>query len=83
MLNGGNNAQENAFALQVAQILGKPGVGGSDAHSHQGIGIYTTVFERGLESEEDFLRELKAGRFYPANGLLQGNLQPFTLQSRL
>jgi len=83
VLNGGNNAQENAFALQVAQILGKPGVGGSDAHSHQGIGIYTTVFERPLESEEDFLRELKAGRFFPANGLLQGNLQPFTIRSQL
>jgi len=82
VLNGGNNDQENAFALQVAQILGKPGVGGSDAHSDQGIGIHTTVFERSLESEGDFLRELKAGRFYPANGLLQGNLQPFTLSSQ-
>jgi predicted metal-dependent phosphoesterase TrpH len=83
VLNGGNNAQENAFALQVAQILGKPGVAGSDAHSHQGIGIYTTVFERDLESEADLLRELKAGRFYPANGLLQGDLQRYTLASRL
>lgn len=83
VLNGGNNAQENAFALEVAQVLGKPGVGGSDAHSHQGIGIHTTVFERGLESEEDLLRELRAGRFYPANGLLQGNLQPFTIHSEL
>jgi len=83
VLNGGNNAQENAFALEVAQILGKPGAGGSDAHSHQGIGIYTTVFERGIDSEETFMRELKAGRFYAADGLLQGNLQPFTLSSQL
>jgi hypothetical protein len=36
-----------------------------------------------VESQEDFLRELKAGRFYPANGLLQDNLQPFTLASQL
>jgi hypothetical protein len=83
VLNGGNNARENAFALEVAQILGKPGVGGSDAHSHQGIGIYTTVFERDVLSDEDLLRELKAGRFYAANGLLQGNLQPFTLSTQL
>ena len=83
VLNGGNNAQENAFALEVAQILGKAGVGGSDAHSHQGIGIHTTVFERAVESEEEFLRELKAGRFYAANGLLQGNLQPFTLPPQI
>jgi predicted metal-dependent phosphoesterase TrpH len=82
VLNGGNNAQENAFAFEVARILGKPGVGGSDAHSHQGIGLYTTVFERDIDSGEDLLRELKAGRFYPANGLLQGNLQPFTLSSQ-
>jgi predicted metal-dependent phosphoesterase TrpH len=83
VLNGGNSLQENAFALEVAQILGKPGVAGSDAHSHQGIGIYTTVFERSLDSEADLLRELRAGRFYPADGLLQGNLQPFTLETEI
>ncbi len=79
VLNGGNSPEENVFALEVAQVLGKPGVGGSDAHSHQGIGIHTTVFERTLESEADLLRELHAGRFYPASGLLQGDMQPFTL----
>jgi PHP-associated/PHP domain len=82
VLNGGNNEQENAFALRVAQILGKPGAGGSDAHSHQGIGIHTTVFEREIGSEVEFMRELKAGRFCAANGLLQGDLQPFTLASQ-
>jgi hypothetical protein len=79
VLNGGNNEDENAFAFQVAEILGKPGIGGSDAHSHQGLGIYTTVFERTLETEEDVLRELKAGRFYPALGLIEGKLRRFTL----
>lgn len=81
VLNGGNNYEENRFALQVADILGKPGIGGSDAHSDQGIGLYTTVFENTLESEEDLLRELKAGRFYPAHGLLRGELARFTLSS--
>ncbi len=79
VLNGGNSLEENVLALQVADVLGKPGVAGSDAHSHQGIGIHTTVFERTLESEADLLCELHAGRFYPANGLLQGDMQPFTL----
>jgi predicted metal-dependent phosphoesterase TrpH len=83
VLNGGNSPEENVFALEVAGVLGKPGVGGSDAHSHQGIGIHTTVFERTLDSESDLLRELRAGRFYPASGLLQGNLQPFTLHPEL
>jgi len=79
VLNGGNSPEENVLALEVAEVLGKPGVGGSDAHSHQGIGIHTTVFERTLESEADLLRELHAGRFYPADGLLRGDMQPFTL----
>jgi predicted metal-dependent phosphoesterase TrpH len=79
VLNGGNSDEENDFALQVAEILGKPGIGGSDAHSHQGIGIYTTVFERSLETEHDLLRELKAGRFYPALGFLEGRPRRFTL----
>lgn len=77
VLNGANNEQENAFALQVARILGKPGVGGSDAHSDQGIGAFCTIFEKAIESEDEFLRELRAGRFYPAQGLLQGDLRPY------
>jgi predicted metal-dependent phosphoesterase TrpH len=83
VLNGGNSLEENILALEVAGVLGKPGVAGSDAHSHQGIGIHTTVFERTLDSEADLLRELHAGRFYPANGLLQGDMQPFTLPADL
>jgi predicted metal-dependent phosphoesterase TrpH len=81
VLNGGNNERENLFALEVAQALGKPGIGGSDAHSDQGVGIYTTVFEERLETEEDLLHELKAGRFYAAHGLLSGKLERFTLDS--
>ena len=82
VLNGGNSPQENAFALEVAQLLGKPGVAGSDAHSHQGIGIYTTVFERDIDSEAALLRELRAGRFFPAS-VIHGDLQPFKLETVL
>jgi predicted metal-dependent phosphoesterase TrpH len=81
VLNGGNNERENLFALEVAQALGKPGIGGSDAHSDQGVGIYVTVFEKRLETEEELLDELKAGRFYAAHGLLSGKLERFTLDS--
>ena len=81
VLNGGNNDRENLFALEVARVLGKPGVGGSDAHSDQGVGIYTTVFEKGLETEDEMLRELKAGRFYPARGLPKGKLERFALDT--
>jgi hypothetical protein len=83
VLNGGNTAEENTYALEVARILGKPGIAGSDAHSEQGIGIYTTVFESEIDSQSDLLRELRAGRFYPAHGLPEGNLQPFTAASQI
>ena len=78
VLNGANTVRENLFALRLAQVLGKPGTGGSDAHSTQGIGYYCTVFERELASQEELLAELHAGRFHAAHGLLQGALQRFT-----
>jgi hypothetical protein len=78
VLNGANTARENVFALRVAQALGKPGTGGSDAHSTQGIGFYCTVIERTVGSQEELLAELHAGRFHAAHGLLQGELQRFT-----
>jgi ribosomal protein L29 len=77
-LNGANTLRENLFALRLAQVLGKPTTGGSDAHSTQGIGIYCAVFERNCASQEELLAELHAGRFHAAHGLLEGNLQRFT-----
>lgn len=78
VLNGANTLRENLFALRVAQVLGKPGTGGSDAHSTQGIGVYCAVFERECTSQEELLEELHAGRFHAAHGLLDGDLQRFT-----
>jgi hypothetical protein len=78
VLNGANTLRENLFALRVAKALGKPGTGGSDAHSTQGIGIFCAVFERTPSSQEDLLAEMHAGRFYAAHGLLEGDLQRFT-----
>ena len=77
-LNGANTLRENLFALRLAQVLGKPTTGGSDAHSTQGIGIYCTVFERDVSSQDELLAELHAGRFYAGHGLLEGTLQRFT-----
>ena len=80
-LNGCNTLKENLFALRVAQALGKPVTGGSDAHSDQGIGIYVTVFERELESQAQMLQELHAGRFHAAYGFRQGRLTRFSEES--
>ena len=79
VLNGANTARENRFALEVANYIGKPGTGGSDAHSTSGVGIYTTVFEKQLTSLEEMLAELHARRFKPSLGLPEGRLRPFTL----
>ena len=75
--NGGCTTVENALAYRVAMSLGRRGVGGSDAHSVQGLGCYTTVFEREMETIQGLISELRAGRYYPAQGLLQGRLAPF------
>jgi predicted metal-dependent phosphoesterase TrpH len=77
VLNGCNTPRENYFALQVAKILGKPGTGGSDAHSRQGIGYFTAVFEEHLESPEHMLDQAHKGRFYPGRGLPDGKLNNF------
>lgn len=39
-----------------------PGTGGSDAHKILNIGSYVTVFENRISGEEDFVREIRAGR---------------------
>ncbi|HXF50844.1 MAG TPA: CehA/McbA family metallohydrolase [Dehalococcoidia bacterium] len=81
VLNGANTPRENLFALKVAQYLGKTMTAGSDAHSHQGIGIYALVFEKAIRSERELLEELHAGRCVPHLGLLEGRLRPFTEHS--
>jgi hypothetical protein len=75
--NGGCTAQENRFALSVARILGKQGIGSSDAHSTHGLGCFVTVFEQPPEDQRELIVALKAGRFYAAEGLLAGELTPF------
>ncbi len=77
VLNGCNTPRENYFALQVARILGKPGTGGSDAHSTQGIGYFTAVFEEHLESAAQMVEQMHRGRFYPGRGLPQGELNNY------
>lgn len=77
VLNGCNTPRENHFALRVAKALGKPGTGGSDAHSTQGIGYFGTRFEEEIESPDHFLRLLHAGRFHPVHGLPQGRVENY------
>jgi predicted metal-dependent phosphoesterase TrpH len=79
VLNGANTMRENYMALRVAHLLGKPGTGGSDAHSTSGVAYYCTLFEKPLTSVEEMLAELHAGRITPGMGLPEGKLRVFTL----
>ena len=64
--NGKLSADENEMAGKVADIIGLPGTGGSDAHRVDEIGTWVTEFENDMEDETDLLRELHAGRFRAA-----------------
>lgn len=72
--NGGTSAAENALALQVARVLGKPTVGGSDAHSRHGIGRFVTVVEGHVRDGTDLLALLKAGKMHAASRIESGDL---------
>ena len=76
--NGGTVDEENRFAVEVAAHLGFECTGGSDAHSVNGLGRYVTVFPDEIRSEAEFLKALRGGHFYPATGLANGRLVPFT-----
>ena len=79
--NGGCTAQENQFALRVARVLGKRGIGASDCHSKQGVGYFTTAFEEELRNQAHMLGELHAGRFQAHEGLNAGEFRPYVEQA--
>ena len=65
--NGRGSVAENRFAEDLRQRLGFPGVGGSDAHRVNQIGTSATQFERRIETLEDLIGEIRAGRMAPVD----------------
>ncbi len=61
--NGRGTEKENELAGRVAGKLGLKAVAGSDAHEISALGTWVTVFEKAIDTEADFLRELKAGNY--------------------
>lgn len=61
--NGKLSDAENDMARKVADKLGLPGTGGSDAHRVDEVGRWVTVFEKDIRTEQELLTELQAGRF--------------------
>ncbi len=65
VLNGGNTPEANGAAQAMADKYGLPQVGGSDAHLLMQVGRCVTRFERELETEEELVEEIRAGRCRP------------------
>ena len=63
VLNGRGSEQENAFSHRIADRLGMHGTGASDAHRLEDIGTFATEFERPVRTLDDFISELRSGRF--------------------
>jgi len=66
-LNGNRPDAENAFARRVAEALGLPQVGGSDAHLPDEVGRFATEFDRPIRSASDLISEIRAGRCRPVD----------------
>jgi len=64
VFNGVSPDWEITLSRGVCDKTGLMGIGGSDAHNISGVGDCVTVFNNRIANETEFLRELKAGRFY-------------------
>ena len=65
VMNGRGTDNENAFSREIAKRFGKKGIGASDAHKLTDVGTFATEFEREITCLDDFINEIKAGRFRP------------------
>ncbi len=60
--NGANRQYENQMAVKLAEKMGLPGTGGSDAHRLDEIGRCYTVFTVPVRTIPELVTALKAGR---------------------
>lgn len=67
VLNGKVTKRENVFAGKVAEGLGMPATGGSDAHDVLGVGKYATSFKGPIANEKELVAALKSGSYAPCH----------------
>ena len=60
-LNGGCSRQANLQAIRLAEEMGLPQVGGSDAHIASQVGRCVTVFEDVIRDELELIEALREG----------------------
>ncbi len=78
VLNSRGSEQENTFSQGIAERFGLKGTGASDAHKLEDIGTFATDFERPIRCLEEFIREIRAGRFSPMVMSRRASLQVTT-----
>lgn len=66
-MNGRGMERQNKFSIDLADRLGRYGTGGSDAHASGEIGTCATEFENEVNTIEELVVELKAGRYRPVD----------------
>ena len=64
-LNGNTDHDSNTKAVELAQELGIPCTGGSDAHRMENIGKYATRFPKDVRNESGFIEALRNGNIRP------------------
>jgi predicted metal-dependent phosphoesterase TrpH len=65
VMNSRVSEKENGFAARVAEMLGLPVIGGSDAHQPGEVGRFATRFADPISNERDLIEALRKGRFSP------------------
>ncbi|MBU2551521.1 MAG: hypothetical protein KKB20_24130 [Proteobacteria bacterium] len=64
-----HDRQARAKVRAAAKILNIPMTGGSDSHALYSLGYCSTRFFNPIRTEDDLVREIRAGRMEPLNGL--------------
>jgi predicted metal-dependent phosphoesterase TrpH len=65
VMNSKVTKEENDFAARVAEGLGMPGTGGSDAHDVKEVGLYATFFPGAIHNEKELVEALRCGEGVP------------------
>jgi predicted metal-dependent phosphoesterase TrpH len=64
-LNSRSHKAANARAREIAVLMNKPAIGGSDAHVLGMIGVGVTIFDSPIESEEQAIDLISKGKCHP------------------
>ncbi|MFW5798964.1 MAG: PHP-associated domain-containing protein [Planctomycetota bacterium] len=67
-----SGVRERVLADRLIEALGCAGVGGSDAHCPEAVGLHYTVVKRPVETTEQLVQALQAGEVEPMTAQAEG-----------